>query len=68
MFYTKNVPTIERIVRVVVGVGIAGAGILTHQSVGIELALVATGIFVGMTGFFGFCPMCALVGRKLDRR
>jgi hypothetical protein len=23
---------------------------------------------VGLTGFVGFCPACAMVGRKLDRR
>lgn len=64
MFYTKNVPHFERALRILAGVGIAVAGVLTHQSTAMELALAGTGIFVGMTGFFGFCPMCAMVGRK----
>jgi hypothetical protein len=68
MFYTKNLPTWERALRVVAGVAIAVVGLVSHQPPLIAGTLLATGIFTGMTGFFGFCPMCALVGRKLDKR
>ena len=27
--------------------------------------IAATGAVALLTGFFGFCPMCAMVGRKL---
>jgi DUF2892 family protein len=28
-------------------------------------AIAAGGVIAILTGFFGFCPMCAMVGRKL---
>ena len=27
--------------------------------------IAGTGVVAILTGFFGFCPMCAMVGRKL---
>jgi hypothetical protein len=27
--------------------------------------IAGTGVVATLTGFFGFCPMCAMVGRKL---
>lgn len=67
MFYTKNLPTWERIARVVAGAAVAAAGLLAHSGTLAGVGLAASGILVGMTGFFGFCPMCAMVGRKLDK-
>lgn len=43
MFYAKNLPNWERVLRVIMG------------------AILA------MTGLMGFCPMCAMVGRKLNK-
>jgi hypothetical protein len=31
----------------------------------IGYAIAAGGVIAILTGFFGFCPMCAMVGRKL---
>jgi hypothetical protein len=28
------------------------------------LVLAASGVFTALTGLFGFCPACAMVGRK----
>lgn len=68
MFYLKNVPTIERVIRVLAGIALSiGAFFLTGSALWVGAA-VATGIFLVMTGFIGFCPMCALVGRRLDKR
>jgi hypothetical protein len=66
MFYVKNVPNGERVLRVVAGlvaiaIGLFGIGGLA----GIALALGAAGIVA--SGLFGFCPACALVGRRLDK-
>lgn len=32
------------------------------------VAVGAMGMMLAMTGLLGFCPMCALAGRKLDKR
>lgn len=65
MIYRKNVPSLERRVRIGAGVlaAIAGFTILQGQSYGNMVGM--TGAFVVLTGFFGFCPACAMVGRKL---
>ncbi|MBC3871668.1 YgaP family membrane protein [Undibacterium oligocarboniphilum] len=67
MFYTKNVPGWERLLRIVMGImGLAFAAMNWNTSammtgVGIMAAMLA------VTGLIGFCPMCAMVGRKLDK-
>jgi len=66
MFYVKNVPSWERILRLVMGaMGLAFAA----MSWGSPLAMAAgaMGAVLAMTGLVGFCPMCAMVGRKLDK-
>ncbi|HEY0589805.1 MAG TPA: DUF2892 domain-containing protein [Pseudoduganella sp.] len=66
MFYVKNVPTWERILRVIAGLALVAWGVLALGGLwGKVLALSAAGI--AMSGLFGFCPACAMVGRKLDK-
>lgn len=67
MFYLKNVNNGERVLRVVMGMM---ALALTFMYWGQSLVAVSAGIagaIMGMTGLIGFCPMCAIVGRKLDK-
>ena len=67
MFYVKNVPNWERALRIVIGLIAIGAGLkIVGGTAGLLLAAVAAGIVV--SGLFGFCPMCAMVGRRLDQR
>jgi len=67
MFYVKNVPNWERVLRVVVGLIAIYFGIATLGGAwGWLIAASAAGI-VG-SGLFGFCPMCAMVGRRLDKQ
>ena len=67
MFYVKNVPTWERIVRVIAGLAAIVAGYsLVGGMWGTLIAVSAAGI-VG-SGLFGFCPMCAMVGRRLEQK
>ncbi len=66
MFYRKNVPGWERGFRALVGVAVIAFGILGMQASLLSYLVVATGLTALLTGFVGFCPMCALVGRKLD--
>ena len=63
--YVKNVPPIERALRglvAVVGVGLAFA--FLHAPLSFFAAATAFGL--ALTGLVGFCPMCALVGRRLE--
>lgn len=66
MFYLKNVPNWERVLRIVMGLMALGFAVMGW---GATMAVGAgiTGAMLSMTGLFGFCPMCALVGRKLDK-
>ncbi len=62
-WYVKNVPTGERVVRVVVGLGGAAAAVLLVPGV-LGWALGAGVAGLALTGLVGYCPMCAMVGRK----
>jgi hypothetical protein len=62
----RNVPGAERIVRVIVGLGGAAAGVwwaLTGAWLG--WLVTASGLVLAVTGVVGWCPLCAMVGRKL---
>lgn len=66
MFYVKNVPNGERVLRVVAGLVAAAISLLAvGGTLGVLLAASAGGIVA--SGLFGFCPMCAMVGRRLDK-
>ena len=67
MFYAKNLPAWERAVRIVLG--LAG---LIYAALNLGTSTLAVGVGItaatlALTGLFGFCPMCAMVGRKLDQ-
>lgn len=66
MIYRKNVPVWERVLRVAFGLALAAYAFSIWGSL-LSFVLVASGVGVAMTGFVGFCPMCALAGRRLDK-
>ena len=67
MFFQKNLPMWERAVRVCAGLLIGAAGFyFAAEPVIVWLTVAAGAVFAG-TGFVGFCPMCAMAGRKLTR-
>jgi hypothetical protein len=65
-FFVKNVPPAERIVRLLAAAAIAAWGIVAGGPFGSTLVASAAGFAI--TGVIGFCPMCALVGRKLKAK
>jgi hypothetical protein len=66
MFYAKNVPGWERIVRIVIGVmALAFAAMSWGSPIAVGAGVM--GAVLSMTGLIGFCPMCAMVGRKLNK-
>ena len=65
MFYRKNLPGWERAMRVVGGIMVIAVGLLAMPGSTIGHVIAAAGAVAIATGFFGFCPMCAMVGRRL---
>lgn len=64
MFYVKNISSGERILRVAVGLcGLGFAWVMLGSSV-IGVAAGIMGAMLSVTGLAGFCPMCAMAGRK----
>lgn len=67
MFYVKNVPGWERFVRIISGVvGAVLSIVFLKGLLGVIGAVVAAGITV--SGLVGFCPACAMVGRRLAKQ
>ena len=65
MIFRKNLPGWERTMRVVLGAIMIGYGLVGLPAGPLGYAIAAGGAIAIVTGFFGFCPMCAMVGRKL---
>lgn len=68
MFYVKNIPTWERILRVLMGIAGLAFAVANWGVSGMAVGIGAMGAMLAMTGLFGFCPMCAMVGRKLNKK
>ena len=66
MLYVKNVPGWERAVRVAMGVGRLAASVLYFGATPTGWGVGAMGAIAAMSGLLGFCPACAMVGRKLE--
>ncbi|AVH74393.1 YgaP family membrane protein [Nostoc sp. 'Lobaria pulmonaria (5183) cyanobiont'] len=64
MWYKKNLPMWERMMRGAAGVAIAICGLIGLKGMPIGYLIATSGVCVGLTGFFGFCPACAMLGRK----
>ena len=58
-----NVASIERPIRVALGAGIAAYAWLGLAAP--SPLLIAMGACVALTGIIGFCPACAIVGRRI---
>ncbi|MHB8257765.1 MAG: YgaP family membrane protein [Acidiferrobacterales bacterium] len=64
MVYVKNLPVWERIVRLGVAAAVAAYGLIELGGRWGWVA-VAGGAGLALTAVFGFCPTCALAGRRL---
>ena len=65
MFYRKNIYSWEQLLRIVGGFALAVYALIAMPSTTVGYALIAVGVFTAITGIFGFCPACAMVGRRL---
>jgi len=66
MFFLKrNLPNWERALRIALGVAVGGAIAGHFVSAGLFTWLaIATAVTLVSTAFVGFCPACAMVGRR----
>lgn len=65
MFFLKNLRTWESAARILVGIALLALGFLGIQGILLGRMVAATGAVLFLTGLVGWCPMCAMVGRKL---
>lgn len=63
MLYRKNLSKLERAVRGLGGGAMIAAGALPWGSQP-GWILIASGVVMIATGWIGFCPACAMVGRR----
>jgi hypothetical protein len=68
MFYVKNVPTLERIVRVVAGLAALWFAVMHWGTSNLAVGAGVAGAMLALSGLVGFCPMCAMVGRKMNKK
>ena len=64
MFYVKNVPVWERLLRGALGAALAIFALLSLEGAMAWVA-IASGAGMVLSGIFGFCPACAMAGRRL---
>lgn len=67
MFYIRNVPHWERVLRLLVGLAALAFACMNWGVSRLGVGTGVVGAMLAMTGLMGFCPMCALLGRKLDK-
>ena len=63
MLTIRNLPAWERWLRGVLALAAITAGVMLWGKPG-AILLLATGCMVVLTGLFGFCPVCAVAGRR----
>jgi Protein of unknown function (DUF2892) len=65
MIYRKNLYTWEQGVRVSIGVALGAFCVLANLTPLQKAAVGSSAAIAITTGFIGFCPACALVGKRL---
>ena len=64
MLYRKNMGSKESWARVIGGALIVACSFTQIGPTLLGLVLAASGVFTALTGLIGFCPACAIAGRK----
>lgn len=67
MLYVKNVPNWERALRIAMGLMALAFAAMNWGTSNLAVGAGVMGAVLAVTGLVGFCPMCAMVGRKLDK-
>ena len=64
MWYRKNFGGLERAARLIGGGLMFICGVVALHASPLGLLLSAAGVYTLVTGVFGYCPACAVAGRK----
>lgn len=64
MVYWKNMGAKERWARALVGAALLGGAYLLFGATARALLVGGSGAMLALTGAVGFCPACAMVGRR----
>lgn len=67
MRLARNLPGWERALRLAAGIGMVVAGVMLTLPWWRHGLLIGGGVMIGMTALTGFCPACALAGRRLRK-
>lgn len=65
MFFQKNLPVWERVLRVCIGLIVVAIAFIMPIATVIQWVAMAASVMFACTGFIGICPMCAMFGRRL---
>ncbi len=65
MWHRKNVGGKERWSRLLAGALMAFCGVIGLKMSVLGILLDGVGAFTALTGLVGYCPACAVAGRKL---
>ena len=68
MFYRKNLYTWESMLRIVAGLGLAFYCVFAASGSLLNYVIAASGVAFAVTGLVGWCPLCALVGRRIKEK
>jgi hypothetical protein len=68
MLYRKNIYSWEGMLRIIVGLGLAGYCLFAVPGSMLNYVIAASGAGFAVTGLIGWCPMCAMVGRRLKEK
>jgi hypothetical protein len=63
--YRKNIRQWEQWSRVVAGLVMLAAALAVPSTAG-KVLLAVSGVGLAVTGVVGWCPACAMVGRRLE--
>lgn len=66
MMYVKNVPAWERIVRLFIAVAAVAYGLFAATGP-LQWIVITSAAGLAMSGLLGFCPACAMIGRRLNK-
>ena len=64
MLYRKNLPVAERVLRSVGGLALVAYGLRGMKAMPLGYLLAITGVSLIVMGFVGYCPVCAVAGRR----
>lgn len=64
MLYRKNMTSKESWARVIAGALIVACSLTQIGLTLLGVMLATSGVLTALTGLFGFCPACAMAGRK----